>query len=143
MHPNVLTTDEQLRALLAQTKRVAVLGIKTEAQADQASFYVPKYLKDAGLDVIPVPVYYPDVTTILGRPVFRALADIDGEVDLVNVFRKSSDLKKHVADILAKKPHAVWFQSGIRDDAVAEELAQAGIAVVQDKCIMVEHRRLL
>ncbi|MEO8799011.1 MAG: CoA-binding protein [Polyangiaceae bacterium] len=143
MHPNVLTTDDQLRALLAQTKRVAVLGIKTEAQADQASFYVPKYLQDAGLDVIPVPIYYPDVTTILGRPVFRALAHIDGEVDLVNVFRKASDLKKHVADILAKKPRAVWFQLGIRDDVVAEELAQAGIAVVQDKCIMVEHRRLL
>lgn len=143
MNPNILTTDEQLRALLAQTKRVAVLGIKTEAQADQASFYVPKYLQDAGLEVIPVPIYYPDVTTILGRPVFRALADIDGELDLVDVFRKASDLKKHVADILAKKPRAVWFQLGIRDDAVAEELAQAGIAVVQDRCLMVEHRRLL
>jgi hypothetical protein len=93
--------------------------------------------------VIPVPVYYPEVTTILGRPVYRGLVAIEGEVDLVDVFRKSSDVRKHVADILAKKPRAVWLQLGIRDDAVAEELAQAGIQVVQDKCILVEHRRLL
>jgi predicted CoA-binding protein len=141
--PNILTTDDQIRALLLQTKRIAVLGIKTEAQADQPSFSVPKYLQDVGYEVIPVPVYYPDVTTILGRPVFRTLAAIEGDVDLVNVFRKSSDVKKHVSDILAKKPRAVWLQLGIRDDAVAEELAQAGIQVVQDKCILVEHRRLL
>ena len=142
MHPNILSTDDQIRALLARTKRIAVLGIKTESQADQPSFSVPKYLQDVGFDVIPVPVYYPDVTSILGRPVFRTLAAIEGDVDLVDVFRKSSDVKKHVADILAKKPRAVWLQLGIRDDAVAEELAQAGIQVVQDKCILVEHRRL-
>jgi uncharacterized protein len=140
---NILTTDDQIRALLLQTKRIAVLGIKTEAQADQPSFSVPKYLQSVGYDVIPVPVYYPDVTTILGRPVFRSLTAIEGNVDLVDVFRKSSDVKKHVSDILAKKPRAVWLQLGIRDDAVAEELAQAGIQVVQDKCILVEHRRLL
>ncbi|MEO7111501.1 MAG: CoA-binding protein [Polyangiaceae bacterium] len=140
---NILTTDDQIRTLLQQTKRIAVLGIKTEAQADQPSFTVPKYLQSVGFDVIPVPVYYPEVATILGRPVFRTLAAIEGDVDLVDVFRKSSDVKKHVADILAKKPRAVWLQLGIRDDAVAEELAQAGIQVVQDKCILVEHRRLL
>jgi predicted CoA-binding protein len=143
MHPNILTTDDPIRALLRQTKRIAVLGIKTEAQADQPSFSVPKYLQDVGYEVIPVPVYYPEVTTILGRQVFRSLAAIDGEIDLVDVFRKSSDVKKHVADILTKKPRAVWMQLGIRDDAVAEELAQAGIQVVQDRCILVEHRRLL
>jgi uncharacterized protein len=142
MNPNILTTDDQIRRLLQQTKRIAVLGIKTEAQADQPSFSVPKYLQDVGYDVIPVPVYYPEVTTILGRPVFRSLAAIEGDVDLVDVFRRSSDVKKHVADILAKKPRAVWMQLGIRDDAVADELARAGIQVVQDKCILVEHRRL-
>lgn len=137
----ILETPEHIRTLLAGVKRVAVLGIKTEAQADQPSFYVPEYLAKAGLDVIPVPVYYPEAKTILGKPVYRKVADIPGEVDLVNVFRKPSDIDAHVDDILAKRPKAVWFQSGIRNDAAAERFAKAGIQVVQDRCLMVDHRR--
>jgi predicted CoA-binding protein len=128
--------------LLAGTKRVAVLGIKTEKQSGEPAFYVPAYLASAGLEVIPVPVYYPEVEQILGRPVFRKLADIPGEIDLVNVFRRPADIDQHVDDILAKRPAAVWFQSGIRNDAAAERLARAGIKVVQDRCLMVEHRRV-
>jgi len=138
---NLLYTPSQIRDLIRQTKRIAVLGIKTEAQADQPAFYVPKYLDAAGLQVVPVPVYYPEVTEILGRRVYRKLIDIPGEVDLVDVFRRSHDINGHVEDILTKKPKAVWFQSGIRNDAVAEQLAKTGIKVVQDRCLMVEHRR--
>lgn len=141
-HPNLVETDEGVRALLAKTRRIAVLGIKTEQQADQPSFYVPEYLVRAGLEVVPVPVYYPEVTEILGRKVYRSLEAIPGELDLVDVFRRPSDLEKHVPDLLAKKPKAVWFQTGIRNDAVARTLAEAGIQVVQDRCLMVEHRRL-
>ena len=119
-----------------------MLGIKTEAQAGQPAFYVPKYLQTAGFHVIPVPVYYPEATRILGQQVFRRLVDIPMDVDLVNVFRRSQEVAPHVEDILAKGPKAVWLQSGIRDDAVAETLAQAGIKVVQDRCIMVDHRWL-
>ena len=138
---NLLYTPSQIRDLIRQTKRIAVLGIKTEAQADQPAFYVPKYLDAAGLQVIPVPVYYPEVTEILGKRVYRKLIDIPGEVDLVDVFRRSHDINGHVEDILSKKPKAVWFQSGIRNDAVAEQLAKTGVKVVQDRCLMVEHRR--
>jgi len=138
---NLLYTPSQIRDLIRQTKRIAVLGIKTEAQADQPAFYVPKYLDAAGLQVIPVPVYYPEVTEILGKRVYRKLIDIPGEVDLVDVFRRSHDINGHVEDILTKKPKAVWFQSGIRNDAVAEQFAKTGIKVVQDRCLMVEHRR--
>ncbi len=138
---NLLYTPSQIRDLIRQTKRIAVLGIKTEAQADQPAFYVPKYLDAAGLQVIPVPVYYPEVTEILGKRVYRKLIDIPGEVDLVDVFRRSHDINGHVEDILTKKPKAVWFQSGIRNDAVAEQLAKTGVKVVQDRCLMVEHRR--
>ena len=138
---NLLYTPSQIRDLIRQTKRIAVLGIKTEAQADQPAFYVPKYLDAAGLQVVPVPVYYPEVTEILGKRVYRKLIDIPGEVDLVDVFRRSHDINGHVEDILTKKPKAVWFQSGIRNDAVAEQLAKTGIKVVQDRCLMVEHRR--
>jgi predicted CoA-binding protein len=139
---NLIDDEPRLRALLQATRRIAVLGIKTEAQEEQAAFYVPRYLLDAGLEVIPVPVYYPDVKEILGRPVYRKLADVPGEVDMVDVFRRPQDIDQHVDDIIAKKPKSVWFQLGIRNEGAAERLAKAGILVVQDRCLMVDHRRL-
>jgi predicted CoA-binding protein len=138
---NLITTADQIRELLKTTTTIAVLGIKTEVQAGQPAFYVPSYMQRAGFKIIPVPVYYPDVTTILGERVFRKLADIEGDVDMVNVFRRSQDIPPHVADILAKKPKSVWMQLGIYHDEVADELARAGIKVVQDRCLMVDHRR--
>lgn len=137
---NLITNTAEIRYLLNETRTIAVLGIKTEAQASQPAFYVPNYLRSAGFHIIPVPVYYPEVNRILGQQVFRRLVDIPIEVDLVNVFRRSEDIPPHVEDILAKMPKAVWLQSGIRNDAVAETLARAGIKVVQDRCIMVDHR---
>lgn len=137
---NIITGGEQIRDLLSATTTIAVLGIKTEAQASQPAFYVPRYLESAGFQIIPVPVYYPQVTHILGQQVYRKLIEIPVEVDLVNVFRRSQDVEAHLDDILAKKPKAVWLQSGIRDDSVAETLAKAGIKVVQDRCLMVDHR---
>ncbi|EYF02291.1 CoA-binding protein [Chondromyces apiculatus] len=137
-----LVTDRARIAAIARgAKRVAVLGIKTEAQGDQPAFYVAEYLARVGVEVIPVPVYYPDVREILGRPVYRRLADVPGPIDLVDVFRRPADIDAHVDDILAARPAAVWFQSGIRNDAAAARLAAAGIEVVQDSCLMVEHRR--
>ena len=138
---NLVESTSGIREIISQTKRIAVLGIKTDAQADQPSVYVPRYLQEAGFEIVPVPVYYPDVTKILGAPVYRRLRDIPGEVDLVDVFRRSEDIDRHVDDIVEKQPKAVWFQSGIRNDQAAERLAQAGIKVVQDRCLMVEHRR--
>ena len=139
---NLLESSAQIRQLIVQTHRIAVLGIKTEAQADQASVYVPQYLLRAGFEIIPVPVYYPDVTKIFGVPVYRRLVEIPVEVDLVDVFRRPQDIDGHVDDILAKKPKGVWFQSGIRNDGAAETFARAGIQVVQDRCLMVEHRSI-
>jgi predicted CoA-binding protein len=137
---NIIDGGGEIKRLLAETKRIAVLGIKTEQQSYQPAFYVPQYMAHAGFEVIPVPVYYPEVTRILGREVYRKLVDVPGEVDLVNVFRRPQDIEAHVEDILAKRPRAVWFQSGIRHDAAAERFARAGIKVVQDRCLMVEHR---
>jgi hypothetical protein len=127
--------------MLKNTKTIAVIGIKMESF--QPAFYVPQYMKSAGYKIVPVPVYYPEATEILGEKVYRNLADIPQEVDLVNVFRRSNDVAKHTEDILAKKPKAVWLQSGIRNDEVAEILAKQGIKVVQDACLMVEHRSLM
>ena len=137
---NLLESDAEIAEILKNTKRIAVVGIKMESY--QPAFYVPNYMKNAGYEIVPVPVYYPDATEILGEKVYRNLIDIPGEIDLVNVFRRSNDVPKHAEDILAKKPKAVWLQSGIRNDEVAEVLAKSGIKVVQDLCLMVEHRTL-
>ena len=138
---NIIEDLNGISEILSTMRNIAVLGIKTEAQANQPAFYVPKYLHTAGFEVIPVPVYYPEVTYILGKPVYRKLADIPIEIDLVNVFRRSHHIPAHLDDMLTKKPKAVWMQSGITNDAVAEALAREGIKVVQDRCLMVDHRR--
>ena len=130
---NVIENADEIGALIRTTKRIAVLGIKTDAQADQPSVYVPAYLQKAGFEIVPVPVYYPDATVILGEKVFRKLVDVPGDIDMVDVFRRSPDVTGHVEDILAKKPRSVWLQSGIRNDAAAEIFAKAGIKVVQDR----------
>ena len=137
---NLVYDSERIRELLVDTKTIAVLGIKTEVQGGQPAFYVPKYMQNAGFKIIPVPVYYPQVTEILGEKVYRKLVDVPGEIDMVNVFRRPQDIPPHVDDILGKKPKSVWMQLGISHDAVAEELAKAGIKVVQDRCLMVDHR---
>lgn len=139
----LLTTPQALRALLERTRRIAVLGIKTEQQRGQPAYEVPRYLQQAGYALTPVPVYYPEVDVILGRPVVRALTEVPPPLELVNVFRRSQDLQAHLEELLRARPRAVWLQLGIRDDAFAERLARAGIEVVQDRCIMVDHRELL
>ena len=140
---NLITTPDQIRELLKATTTIAVLGIKTGAQAGQPAFYVPNYMQSAGFKIIPVPVYYPDVTEILGERVYRTVSEVPDEVDMVNVFRRPQDIPPHADDILASKPKSVWMQLGIYHGEVAEQLAQAGIKVVQDRCLMVDHRRLL
>jgi predicted CoA-binding protein len=140
---NIITTNEGIRGILENTGTIAVLGIKPESRGMQAAFYVPKYMQDAGHRIIPVPVYYPEVAEIMGEKVYRNMEDIPVEIDMLNVFRRSEDIPAHTEDILRLKPKSVWIQLGIRNDEVAETLAKAGIKVVQDACLMVEHRSLM
>ena len=139
---NLVQDAKGIEDLIRETHTIAVLGIKPESHADQAAHYVPAHMAAAGFDVIPVPVYYPDVTEILGKPVVRKLSEIGRPVDMVNVFRRPNDIPPHVDDIIEAKPKSVWFQLGIRNDAAAQRLAEAGIKVVQDRCLMVEEARL-
>ena len=134
---HLVEDTEGIRRILEGTRRVAVLGIKTR-ESGQPAYYVPEYVQQAGLEVVPVPIYYPDVTEILGQPVYRSVAAVPGPVDMVNVFRRPRDIPAHVDDIIAKRPKSVWFQAGIRNDDAAERLAREGIDVVQDRCLMVE-----
>ncbi len=139
---NLVTSAEGIARVVREGKRIAVLGIKTEAQRDQPAFYVPEYMARAGYDILPVPVYYPDVTLILDQPVYRTVSAVPGPVDMVDIFRRPKDIPPHVDDILAARPRVVWLQLGIRHDQAAETFARAGIQVVQDRCLLVEHRRL-
>ena len=134
---HLIEDSKRIAELLRRTKRVAVLGIKTP-ESGQPAFYVPQYAQRAGMEIVPVPVYYPDVTSILDEPVYRSVAAIPGPIDMVNVFRRPKDIDAHVDDILAKAPKSVWFQAGIRNAAAAERFARAGIDVVQDRCLLVE-----
>ena len=138
---HLIEDDEGVERVLKGTRRIAVLGIKVEPA--QPAHYVPAYAQRAGMDVVPVPVYYPEAKEILGEPVYRAVADVPGEVDMVNVFRRPSDIPRHLDDIIAKRPKSVWFQLGIRNDEAAERLAREGIDVIQDRCLMVEMKTLL
>jgi predicted CoA-binding protein len=139
---NLVNDSRGISEMLRDTKTIAVLGIKPESHAGQPAHYVPAHMQRAGYEVIPVPTYFPDVQEILGRPVFRTVAAIGRPVDMVNVFRRPSDIPPHVDDILAAKPKYVWFQLGIRNDEAAQRLAEAGIKVVQDRCLMVEEGRI-
>ena len=139
---NLIETTEEMLDLIRESRTIAVLGIKPEFKSGQPAFYVPRYMKSAGYEIIPVPVYYPEVTEILGETVYRKLSEIGRPIDMVNVFRRPHDIPPHVDDIIAAKPKSVWFQLGIRNDDAAGRLAEAGIKVVQNRCLMVEHRRL-
>jgi uncharacterized protein len=138
----IIESDRGALDVLRNARRVAVLGMKPESQRAAAAYYVPAYLKRVGYEIVPVPVYFPEMDTMLGEKVYRRLADVPGDIDLVVVFRRSQDVPPHIDDILAKAPAAVWFQIGIRNDAAAQRLAEAGIDVVQDRCAMIDHRRL-
>ena len=135
-----MQTDDELRAFLAGARSIAVLG----AHVDPAkpAYYVPDYLHRKGYRILPAnPVYAG--RTLWGEPVRASLAKISESVDVLDVFRRSAQVADHADQILALRPGLVWLQSGIRNDAVARALEDAGIPVVQDRCLMVEHRRLL
>ncbi len=139
---NILEDSEDILELLRNSHRIAVLGIKPASDSGKPAHYVPKFLQQQGYDIVPVPTYYPDVEEILGQKVYRTLADIPGEIDIVDVFRKPGDIGEYVPDIIAKRPRAAWFQLGIRNDAAAQAVAQAGILVVQDRCLKIERQKL-
>lgn len=132
--------DQQLRDILRDAKTIAVVGNKDDESED--AYKVPKYLQEHGIDIIPV---NPKIGNILGQKSYERLADVDVPVDLVNLFRAPENIPEHVSEILAMaiKPKAVWMQLGIYHGQATSELRASGIQVIQDRCIMVDHRRLL
>ena len=133
-------SDAQLRQLLENVRTIAVVGIKS-GEGDDA-YQVPRYMQQHGYRILPVS---PKLARVLDEPAKATLADVGEHVDLVNVFRAPPHVPAHVDEVLGLSPlpRAVWLQLGIRHDAAAARLAQEGVKVVQDRCLMVEHRRLL
>lgn len=129
-----------IAAIVAAMRRIAVIGIKPPEAGGPAAT-IPLFLQREGFDIVPVPVYYPDASEMLGVPVHRTLQTIDPPADLVQLFRRPADVPRHIDEILAAAPRVVWMQSGIRHDAAAETFARAGILVVQDHCLQVERER--
>lgn len=136
-----LHRDEDLRAVLVSARTVAVLG--AHVQRRKPAHYVPAYLHGQGYRIVPVNPRF-EGRTLWGETVRANLADVDEPVDVVDVFRRSEHLSGHVDEILAMRarPDVVWFQQGIRDDAAAARLLDAGIDVVQDACMLAMHKRL-
>lgn len=134
------TTEAHAKQLLATSPVVAVLGAHPDPT--RPAHYVPAYLTEQGYDVRPVNPRQVG-SELFGHPVVGSLVDVEGPVDLVDVFRRAEALPDHVDEILAMSPlpRVVWFQLGIRNDVVAEQLRAHGIEVVQDRCTLADHRR--
>jgi len=131
--------DARLRTILTTSPTVAVLGIRDDPAAP--GFYVPEYLHDMGYRVLGVNPRLAGAT-LFGEPVRASLAEISEPIDLVDVFRRADQLGMHVTELIAARPRVVWFQLGIRNDAVADQLTAAGLEVIQDRCTLADHRRL-
>jgi predicted CoA-binding protein len=142
VRPHAETTDRHAAEILRSVHTIAVIG--AHPQPMRAAHYVPAYLASQGYRVFPV---NPDFVgrELFGEEVVARLEDIDEPVDLVDVFRRSDAVVDHVEEVLAMDPlpRVVWLQSGIRNDEAAERWAAAGLDVVQDRCTLADHRRLI
>ena len=135
---HVNPSPAEIRDLLGRARRIAVVGLSPKPHRD--SHRVARYLVEHGYDVVPV---YPREETILGRAVYRRIQDIPGGVDLVDVFRRPEAVGEAVDDALKSGAPALWLQLGCVDEAAAERARRAGVLVVMDRCLMVDHRTLL
>ncbi|MGM0577933.1 MAG: CoA-binding protein [Myxococcota bacterium] len=136
-----LTTDDEIRSVLEQARVVAVLGAHPDRE--RPAFYVPDYLHEQGIRIIPVNPGHAG-KTLWGETVRESLKDIDEPVDVVDVFRGAKHLPDHLEEFLTlrPKPGVIWFQKGIRHDQIASALTKAGLDVVQDRCMYADHRDL-
>ncbi|MFC7045218.1 CoA-binding protein [Halobacteriaceae archaeon GCM10025711] len=133
-----VTSDDALRDVL-EYDRIAVVGCSRKPW--KAAHAIPKYMLDHGYEVIPV---NPNADELFGRRAYDSLADVEEEIDIVDVFRPSADVAAVVDAALERDDvNVIWTQLGIRDDEAAARAEDAGVTVVQDRCLKVEHKRLL
>jgi len=138
-HHTMLYADATLKTLLSPGKTIALVGAKDRPGTEVDM--VGRYLIDAGFRVVPV---HPARARVWDVPACKTLAEVDGPIDIVNLFRAPEHCPAHAAEVLAlaNRPACFWMQTGIVSPEARELLAGSGIEVVEDRCIMVEHRRL-
>ncbi len=127
-----------IKQIFAQARTVAVVGLSDNPW--RPSYGIARYLQAEGYRIFPV---NPEITEVLGEPAYPDLASVPEPIDIVNIFRRSSAVSAHVDEIIEKGAKLIWMQLGVRDAAAAERARAAGIPVVMNRCIAVEHRRML
>lgn len=130
--------DEELKELLAKSKTIAVVGLSDRPERD--SYRVARYMQEKGYRIIPV---NPRVSEVLGEKAYPDLASVPEQVDVVNIFRRSEEVPAVVKDALPRKPAAIWMQLGVVNEEAAALAKSHGVQVIMDRCIKIEHGRLL
>ena len=134
----IITREDEIAELLESSKTIAVLGLSPKPERD--SYKVAKYLKENGVRIIPV---RPGQKEILGEKAYASLDEIDEPVDMIDVFRSPDQVMAHVREALRVKPKVFWMQLGIEHPEAARLLAENGIDVVMNRCVKVDHERLI
>jgi predicted CoA-binding protein len=130
-------SQEEIFDILRNNKIIAVIGMSKNPEKDANS--VPAYMMEKGYKVIPI---NPTADEILGQKSYKKLSDVRGQVDIVNVFRPSEDVPNYVNEVIAKNPKVFWLQLGIQNPEAERKVAENGISVISNRCIMQEHRKL-
>jgi len=131
-------SDDELIRILKESKIIAVVGCSRDPEKE--AHRIPKYLKEHGYRIIPV---NPFADKILGERVYKRLSDIKEPVDVIDVFRPSEECLDVVKEAIKIKPKVIWMQLGIKNKEAAELAKKNGIKVVMDRCMMVDHRRMI
>ncbi|OEF96900.1 CoA-binding protein [Vulcanibacillus modesticaldus] len=134
---SLLKTDDQIKELIQESKRIAIVGLSNKSERD--SYRVAKYLLDKGFEIIPV---NPTVDEVLGIKAVGSLKEIEGQVDMVDVFRKPDQVMPIVEEAIAIGAKSIWFQLGVVNESAAKLASDNGLKVVMDRCVKIEHNRL-
>ena len=129
-------TDDEIRNFLS-LKKVAVIGISRSES--KAAHFVPKYLSENGFDIIPV---NPNSNEILSKKCYKEITEVEGDIDIVDVFRPSKDVLPFVRDAIKKNPKVIWLQEGIHNEEAENLAREHGIDIVFNRCMLAEHQRL-
>ena len=130
------SSDQQIREILSLSK-VVVVGMSKNSS--KAAHYVPKYLADNGYDIIPV---NPTTDEILGKKCYSSISEVDGDIDIIDIFRPSDQVLPVIQEAIKKKPKVIWLQEGIHNSEAEELATRAGIKVIFNRCMLAEHQRL-
>ena len=131
-------SEQEMKGLLQNSKNIAIVGLSDKPERD--SYMVAKYLQNHGYKIFPV---NPGIKEVLGEKAYSSLSAISEPIDIVNIFRRSSDVPPIIDEAIRLKPQAVWLQLGVVNEVAAQAAKAAGLLVVMDRCIKIDHYRLL